>query len=294
VGAKDEDDLIAICFERTGADPAFVRELLIQAHASELHDVLRRSPNFPMLMNKFSTVAFAVAVTLTFGDVRTATAAAPLDKIVHPGFLGVTVKYAEFMISVPAMREKIDDLGFQRNTYERDDFYIQLGVKSGQVVSVGLYFNPKNGCDLDVSDTIKTSGARGSQTTFENYAWRGTLHFTDPQLPVYNACGEGTFNATVDGIGALDYVSVQLSADTYGPGSRWDAWRDLLRANGIDGTRKDLLSKTVENCPLRRFDAQAFNLLKDTRVTGIAFSRAREALQPACSGTTVWSLNMRG
>ena len=245
-------------------------------------------------MRKLATSAFVLVVTLTFGGSQVAAAAAPLDKIVNPSFLGVTVKYAEFMIGVPAMREKIDDLGFQRNLYERDGCYIQLGVKSGQVVSVGMYFNPKNGCDLDLSDTTNRPGARGSQTTFKDYAWRGPLHFTDPQLPSCNACGEGSFNATVDGVGVMGNVSVQLSADTYGPGNKHGAWRDLLRANGIDGTREDSLPLTAENCPLRRFDAQAFNLLKDTRVTGIAFSRTRGALQPACSGTTVWSLNRRG
>jgi hypothetical protein len=243
---------------------------------------------------KLTTPSIFLAAVLTIGCSPWAAASTPLDKIVNPSFIGVTVKYAEFAIGVPAMRERTDDLGFQRNTYERDGCYIQLGIKSGQVVSVGMYFNPKIGCDINAAEATKRPGVRGSQTKFKDYAWRGPLHFTDPQLPSCNACGEGTFNATVDGVGVLNNVSVQLSGDTYAPGNKYDAWRDLLRANGIDGRSEDALPLTAENCPLRRFDAQAFNLLKDVRVTGIAFSRTPEALQPACSGKTVWSLIRRG
>jgi len=229
-----------------------------------------------------------------------AKAATSLDEIVNPGMLGKTLKYAEFKIGSPAMREVTDQLGIQRNFYELNGCTVSVGVSNNKVASVGLTLDPSKGCDLDVSGVAETPqpGSKAkmlaSATTFKNYAWRGPLHFTDPQLPSCNACGEGSFNATIDGVGALNMLSVQLEGHSYAPGSRYDGWRDLLRANGIDGTQEDILPLTGENCPLRRFDAQAYQLLKDTRVTGIAFSQTREVLQPQCNGKTVWPLTLRG
>ena len=245
-------------------------------------------------MRSSITAAFLLAASLSFGSSQIALAAAPLNKIVNPGFLGVTVKYAELLIGSPAMREKMDDLGFQRNVYERDGCYIDVGVKNDKVISVGMYFQPEKGCDVDVSEIVSRPGVKGSNTRFKDYAGRGDLHFTDPQLPSCNACGEGSFNATIDGVSALGMLSVQLTGDTYGPGNNRDAWRDLLRKNGIDGTRENALPSTAEDCPLRRFGKQAFSLVKDARVTGIAYSRTHRALQPECSGKTVWPLIMRG
>lgn len=244
-------------------------------------------------MKKLVTSTFILVAAFGFGYVKDVSAAAPINKIVNPGFLGVTVKYAEFMIGSPAMREKIDDLGFQRNTYERGDCYIDVGIKNDKVVSVGMYFEPKKGCDVDVSNIVNRQGvSMDSMTRFKDYAWRGELHFTSPQFPSCNACGEGPFYATIDGTGAMGYLSVQLTGDAYGSGSQYDAWMSLLERNGVEGHSLPL---TAENCPLRRFDAQAFNLLKNTRVTGIAFSSSlNRALQPECSGKTVWSLNLRG
>lgn len=133
-----------------------------------------------------------------------------------------------------------------------------------------------------------------SKTTFRDYAWRGPLHFTDPQLPSCNACGEGSFHAIIDGVGALSMLSVQLEGATYTPDSRYDDWRSLLRSNGVDGSDDEALPVTSSNCPLRRFDREAYELLKGTKVTGIAFSRTPEVLQPQCNGKTVWSLIRRG
>lgn len=243
---------------------------------------------------KKTATTFLLAALFSFGHLQVASAAAPLNEIVNPSLLGVTVKYAESIIGSPAMYEKVDDLGFQRNLYKRNDCYIRLGIKNKTVVSVGMYFQPEKGCDVDVSEIVNKAGVRGSMTRFKDYARRGPLYFTSPQLPVCNACGEGSFNATIEGVGMLGNLSVQLSGDTYGPGNNYEAWRDLLRSNGIDGSREDALPLTAKNCPLRRFDEQAFSLLKDTRVTGIEFSRTPGALQPECSGKTVWSLIMRG
>lgn len=242
-------------------------------------------------MKKLVTATFILVAAFGFSYAQEASAAAPLIKIVNPSFLGVTVKYAEFMIGSPAMREKIDDLGFQRNTYELGDCYINVGIKNDKVVSVGMYFQPDKGCDVDVSDIVNRPSVRGSMTRFKDYERWGDLHITDPQLPSCNACGEGSFYATIDGVGAMGYLSVQLTGDSYGSGSQHDAWRNLLRINGVEG---DSLPLAADNCPLRRFDAQAFSLLKNTPVTGIAFSRTHRALQPECSGKTVWSLILRG
>lgn len=241
----------------------------------------------PLTAAIFSTAAL-------FCGLQVAHSAESLNKIVNPSLLGTTVKYAEFLIGAPAMLERMDDVGIQRNSYERKGCYISLGVDNGKVISVGMFFDTAKGCDLDVSETVNRRGAKGSKTTFKDYAWRGPLHFTDPQLPSCNACGEGSFNALIDGVGVMSNLSIQLSADTYGPGNNHDAWRSLLRKNGIDGSPSKALPLTAENCPLRKFDAQAYEILKNTPVTGIAYSRTPEALQPTCSGETVWSLIRRG
>lgn len=240
-------------------------------------------------MKKTITIAFLLS-WLSFGHSSVAFAAAPLNKIVNPSFLGVTVRYAEYMIGSPAMKETVDDLGFQWNLYKRKDCYIRAGIKSGKVVSVGMSFDPKKGCDIDVSDTInKKTPVKGSMTTFKDYAGAGSLHFTDPQFPTCNACWEGVFYATIDGVGAMDMLSIQLTGDSLSPG--YDAWSALRYKKGIRG---EDLPLTAENCPLRDIDYQAFPLLKDTPVLGIAYSRTPRALQPECSGAAVFWEMRRG
>lgn len=249
------------------------------------------------VVRNFFTITFLI-VLFGFSISNKALASTSLDEIVTPDMLGVTVKYAEHKIGVPAMREKIDELGFQRNSYELNGCYISIGIKNSEVVSIGMYFQPEKGCDVDVSSVMhRSSGViRGSSTTFKDYAWRGQLHFTDPQIPSCNACGEGTFYAMIDGYGALGYLSVKLSADTYGPGNNHRAWRDMLGQN-LGYEEFDNLPLTAKNCQLRNFDGQAFELLKDTKVTGIEYSRSTlypSPLQPQCSGKTVHSLILRG
>ncbi|RRU02341.1 hypothetical protein [Stenotrophomonas sp. 278] len=239
-----------------------------------------------------------VATTLLLGF--TAQADTSLDEVVNPSMLGKTLKYAEFKIGSPAMREFTDDLGIRRNFYEVNGCTVAVSVSNSNVVSVGMSLEPTKGCDLDVNGIAEGAkpGSKAtilaSKTTFKDYAWRGPLHFTDPQLPSCNACLEGGFNANIDGVGALGMVSVQLEGATYTPDSRYQDWRSLLRNNGIDGTDSDALPITSSTCPLRRFDHQAYQLLKNTKVIGISFSRTSEVLQPQCSGKTVWPLIHRG
>lgn len=250
------------------------------------------------VVRNFFTITFLIA-TIGFSISNKTFASTSLDEIVTPDMLGVTLKYAEHKIGVPAMKEKVDDLGFQRNIYEFNGCYIGIGIKNGEVVSIGMSFQPEKGCDVDVSGVMyQRSGViKGSSTTFKDYAWRGQLHFTDPQIPTCNSCWEGLFYATIDGVGALGNISVQLTADAYGPESNHRAWKDMLNKNGLSYEEFENLPLAAENCPLRRFDDQAFGLLKDTKVTGIEYGRSNmepRSLQPQCSGKTVHSLMLRG
>lgn len=226
----------------------------------------------------------AALFLFSLANVPAAFAAAPLNEIVNPKFLGVSLKYAESKIGSPAKYEHTDALGFKRNTYELQKCQIEVGVKDNKVVSVGMYFDPKKGCDVDVSEIVNKPGSKGSKTRFKDYSWRGELHFTSPQMPPCNACGEGPFYATIDGVGAMGMLTVQLQGDYIAPGSKYDEWTQVIRDSGIDTWK---LSQSAQNCELRRFDKQGYALLKDTPVTGIAFSYTHRALQPECSGESV-------
>lgn len=216
-------------------------------------------------------------------------AEAPLSKIVTPAFLGVTLKYAEYEIGVPAMREKKDALGLQHNTYVRDDCYITLGVKNNKVVSVGANVSKGGKCDVEVGDIVRRPGAMASRTYFRDYAWRGQLHFTSTQIPSCNACGEGSFNAMIDGVGMLGNVDIKLTAEEW---SGFSKWNDYLYEHGMDGDARMKLPMTGDNCPLRKFDALGYQLMQNTRVTGIEFGRYG-SLQPQCSGEAVVPLELR-
>ncbi|MEG0007947.1 MAG: hypothetical protein RR721_07995 [Aeromonas sp.] len=254
-------------------------------------------PSNIAVVRKFIAVTLFIT-TISLSLSSKALASISLDEIVTPNMLGVTLKYAEHKIGIPAMKEKIDELGFQRNIYELNGCPIDMGVKNGEVVSIGMSFQPNNGCDVDVSGVMyKPSGVvKGSSTTFKDYAWRGQLHFTDPQMPTCNACWEGLFYATIDGFSALGNISLKLTAYG-GPESSHRAWKDMLEKNGLSYEEFEKLPLTAQDCPLRHFDEQAFGLLKDTKVTGIEYGRSNmepQPLQPQCSGKTVHSLMLRG
>lgn len=239
--------------------------------------------------------AFLLAAGINASISTCAHAEAQLSKIVSPSLIGVTLKYAEALIGIPAMTEITDQFGTQRNVYMLGKCPIKLGVKAGKVVSVSASIDSTVGCDFDVSGIVQKSSSSetmASTTTFKDYAWRGQLHFTDPQLPSCNACDEGTFNAAVDGIGALGNLDVQLTGWTDSQG--YEEWRDLLRKAGIGDIPENSFPMTRATCPLVPFDAQAFELLKNTKVRGIAFGRDRvSAIQPLCSGAAVHELNRR-
>ncbi|WP_411833525.1 hypothetical protein [Pseudoxanthomonas mexicana] len=200
-----------------------------------------------------------------------------ISKIATPEILGTTVKYAEHLIGSPAMREGADLSGNKINTYRMEKCVIELGIDGSNVVSVRLHLI--NGCDVDVSDIVNKPNTKATETTFKDYAYRGDLHFTDPQLPSCNACGEGPVYALIDGVGATGNYDIQLGA--FGViHDEYQVWRDLLRSAGVDG---DTLPTTAEGCPLRKYDEQAFSLMKDFKVESIAFGQ-RGYLQPACRG----------
>lgn len=217
-------------------------------------------------------------------------AASPLSKIVTPDLLGVTIKFAEHQIGVPARKEKVDGLGILHHYYERQGCSIFVGTKDDKVVSVGANIPKKGGkCDIDVSNIVNKPGTMASKTVFKDYAWRGILHFTNDQIPSCNACGEGTFNAMIDGYSALGSVDIRLEGFE---DDKWEAFADYMLKNGMDYDERDKLPMTGYDCPLREYDAIGYEYLKNTRVIAIEFGRYG-SLQPQCSGAAVHDLILR-
>lgn len=242
-------------------------------------------------MSKTLSAALACLVALGSLMSSSAYAEAPLSKIVTPALLGTTLKYAEYQIGVPAMHGLKDGVGIRRNLYERDNCTIFLGLKDNKVVSVGAQpVDPWKGgkCDIDVSEIVKRP-AKVFDTTFRDYAWRGTLHFTSPQIPSCNSCNEGGFNAMIDGVGVLNNIDIRLIARENDGFSKWN---NYLYDHGIDGDVRMHMPMTGDNCPLRRFDRLGFQLLQNTPVIGIEYGRYR-SLQPQCNGEAVTNLELR-
>lgn len=211
-----------------------------------------------------------------------------VQEVVDRSIIGVTQKYAEFKIGSPAITEKYDSLGIQRNLYQVGKCYVTLGIKNSEVVSVRMYAS-KGTCDLNLSGKFPFSkpGKMLTDTTFEDWSRLGPLHFVDPGLPSCNACGESDISVygLIDAVGVNGMIEVQVG----GGGSGNDAitkghsaWRDMLRNARIEGEN---LPVTAQNCPLRQFDKQAFQLMKGANVTSIGYGRPN-TLQPACSATT--------
>lgn len=211
-----------------------------------------------------------------------------IQDIVNRSILGVSQKYAEFKIGSPAITEKTDSLGIQRNLYEVGQCYVTLGIRNSEVVSVRMYAY-KDKCDLDLSDDIffGRPGTMLTDTTFEDWARLGTLHFVTPGLPSCNACGETDIDVygLVDAVGVTGMVEVQVGGNGFGNNAArkgYDIWREMLRRAGIDG---DKLPTSGSDCPLRQFDRQAYQLMKDFKVSSIGYGRPN-TLQPACSAVT--------
>lgn len=214
----------------------------------------------------------------------TAAGVGDMDQIVTPENLGANLKYVEALIGGPAMRTMKDDLGIERNFYKRGECYIQVNVKEARVVSVGASNLDAEGCDVDVGFLLSQgSHVMASKTKYADYVVRGPLHFTDGQVPSCNACGEGLSPyALIDGYSAIGNFDVRLSGD--GDMDAGEKWRDLIRNSGVLDHN---LPQTKENCPLRAFDAQGFEFLKHTKVTGIVFGIPGN-VQPVCSGEAIW------
>lgn len=212
-----------------------------------------------------------------------------IQELVSDKVIGVTQKYAEFKIGSPAMTEKIDSLGIQRNDYKVGKCFVTLGIKNSEVVSVRMYAS-KGKCDLDVSNRLSGSKTRKmlTDTTFEDWARPGELHFTDPSLPSCNACWESFVDVygLIDAVGVNNMIEVQVGGGSSGTGSGakgYDAWREMIRKAGII---EDLhLPLSGFNCPLRKFDTLAFQLMKTVKIKSIGYGRPN-TLQPQCSATT--------
>lgn len=211
-----------------------------------------------------------------------------VQEVVSRNIIGVTQKYAEFKIGSPAITEKTDSLGIQRNLYQVGKCYVTLGIQNSVVVSVRMYAS-KGTCDLNLSDEYPFGkpGKMLTETTFEDWSRLGSLHFVDPGLPSCNACGEaGRFvYGLIDAVGANGMIEVQVGGGGSGNDAAtkgYSAWRDILSDARIDGESLPISGK---NCPLRQFDKQAFHLMKSTKITSIGYGRSN-TMQPACSATT--------
>jgi hypothetical protein len=210
-----------------------------------------------------------------------------IQELVSRYTLGITQKYAEFKIGSPAITEKTDSLGIQRNLYKVGQCLVTLGIKNSEVVSVRMNAS-KAKCDLDVSDEFLSKRRKMlTDTTFDDWAQRfGTLHFTDPDIPGCNACEESDFDVygRVDASGVFGMIEVQVGGDSSGTAASkgHEAWREMLSRAGIDGN--DLPISGLD-CPLRQFDTLAFQLMKTAKIISIGFGRPN-TLQPECSAVT--------
>ncbi|KWU24759.1 hypothetical protein [Burkholderia cenocepacia] len=237
------------------------------------------------LNRTFFALMFVAVAGLCCVAPKTAFAEAPLSRIVTPRIIGTTLKYAEFQIGSPAMLEWKDALGIQRNLYERGDCRVILGLRDEKVVSVSLDMIRSSACDIDAGplsfDHLK--GRRVTQTTINDWLWRGRPTFSDPSLPSCNACQETPIDvyALFEAVGVTGNLELQLGSDTAGKGH--EKWRDMLYAAGVDG---DKLPMNAENCPLQRFDAQALELMGTEHVSSIAIGQ-RGTLAPACSAAAI-------
>jgi hypothetical protein len=230
----------------------------------------------------FTAVGMAVVAALSFFAPQSVFAEAPLSQIVNPRIIGTTLKYAEYQIGSPAMLEWEDPLGIERKAYEKGECRVVLGVKNSKVVSVSIDMSRSSSCDFDAGALSfnHLKGKRVTQTTINDWLWRGRPTFSDPMLPSCNACQESLVDvyALFEAVGAVGNLELQVGSATRGAGR--DRWRELLYNAGIDG---DKLPMTTENCPLRRFDSQALSLMGAERVATIAIGQSG-TLQPACSG----------
>lgn len=212
-----------------------------------------------------------------------------VQDVVQRGILGITQKYAEFKIGSPAITEKTDHFGIQRNIYEVSNCYVTLGIQKGIVVSVRMFVG-KN-CDLDVSDELRKPGTKLSQTTFEDWGRPGEIHFVDPdQFPPCNGCGEyGEFVfGNFDARGANGMVEKQLGGGDYSDKVFYvglQHWKDMIWNSGIDTDHLPLTSDVLSPCPLQKFDEAGYQLMSKGKISSIGFGYSG-TLQPACSAET--------
>jgi len=206
--------------------------------------------------------------------------------VVQRGVLGITQKYAEFKIGSPAITEKIDHFGIQRNLYEVGTCHVTLGISKGIVVSVRMFVGKS--CDLDVSRELRKPGIKLSQTTFADWGRPVEIHFVAPDaFPPCNGCGEyGSFVfGNFDAYGANGMVEMQLGGGDYKDkvfDAGYERWKDMIWDSGIDIYNLPL---TGEFCPLRKFDEAGYRLMSKAKISSIGFGY-HDTLQPACSAET--------
>jgi hypothetical protein len=217
-----------------------------------------------------------------------------LQDVVSSNILGITQRYAEFKIGSPAITEHTDHFGIQRNLYSVGGCGVTLGIQKGTVVSVRMFVSAN--CDLDVSEHFGKPGTKLSQTTFEDWARPGMIHFVEPDgMPPCNGCGEkGDFVfGKIDALGMNGMVEMQLGGGddedkVFVRGL--DAWKEMLSRAGIDYDHLPLklystAGKEMKECPLRQFDEAAYLLMSKGKIRSIGYGRDN-TLQPACNAST--------
>ncbi|MCL5796580.1 MAG: hypothetical protein M1579_03650 [Gammaproteobacteria bacterium] len=211
-----------------------------------------------------------------------------IDDVVNPSIIGTTKKYAEFKIGSYAVSENIDKLGFQRNNYIVGRCLVTLGFKEEKVVSVRMFASEE--CDIDVSKHFYVNAIEKkmlTDTTFEDWGRHGDLSFTSPILPSCNACGESGIDVfgRIDPLGVNGMLETQVGASVYGNSMAqqgFDKWLKLIRDAKIDS---DELPVSKFGCPLHKFDAQAFELMKTAKIRSLAYGKP-DTLQPQCNAYT--------
>ena len=249
-----------------------------------IHALLARLSHISRLRNieRVTAVRVAIVAALIFLGTGSAFAETPLSQIVNPSIIGTTLKYAEYQIGSPAMLEWEDPLGIERKAYEKGECRVVLGVKNSKVVSVSVDMSRSGSCDFDAGALSfnHLKGTRVTQTTINDWLWRGRPTFSDPMLPSCNGCQESLVDvyALFEAVGVVGNLELQVGSASRGKGH--DMWRELVYNAGIDGGK---LPMTADTCPLHRFDSQALSLMGTERVVTIAIGQ-RGTLQPACSG----------
>jgi hypothetical protein len=202
-----------------------------------------------------------------------------LDDVVSEATLGKTQKYVEFKIGSPAVREYTDKSGITYSQYEIGKCRAFLDYKKGEVIGVSMDVSAD--CDLDVSKRFGVTGAKLSQTTFENWTHiqPQSIRFVDPIIDHCNSCGElsGPVRAIFPAAHVTAFIATVLTGGDDSKGL--EVWKEKLHQAGIDGQQLyDKHLKSTGACPQEEFDNLALRSMGKGRVRGIEFRQGDRGL----------------